>query len=259
MQNESSNPTIQTIKKEKSGNYPFMEGIKTKSGRKKKEVLSQSFDKRSNSMSNSLFVPKTLDFKPSPCSQHPLEKTKDSVIHRWIRNDDIFKGKYHQVHEQSIPHPGPKRLFLGRSNSDVCTVYESDSNFNTRMEAEKDQGENKYIHTRKPSFKEPMPIPIRHKDIIAQLNNEERKGSKNALPHIYEDDNESVAFSNKLFSKKGTITTEQIDVDDDDCMVDESNPGYNRDFSFEDSMEIETDNNEAFDMNGKFVLSNTKK
>ena len=32
----------------------------------------------------------------------------------------------------------------------------------------------------------------------------------------------------------------------------------NQDFSFEDSMEIEADN-DTFDMNGKFVLSNTKK
>lgn len=212
---EDSNKLYQTAKKEKPKNLVFNEIHKTKSGRKKKEGI-QPHDKRSSSLSSSMILPKTLSFAEKNNKKPPrLSATPQSLIQRWMRNDDIFKGKYlHPVDSPSLPKP--KGLFLGRSNSDVCTVYESDAKFNNRMEAENNMGKNKFIPENLNTFKVPAPIVLSHKEIIEQLNAEESKDINRNLKIIIEDNNLSqngnikTTKVSKMFNKKNTWNTEVV-------------------------------------------------
>lgn len=81
-------------------------------------------------------------------------------------------------------------LGLERSNSDVIMNYDANKSFNKKYENGY-QGENKYLNAGGLKFKAPenQPMKLKHKNIIDQMNNDERRNENN-LPQIFEKEHE---------------------------------------------------------------------
>lgn len=221
MVQEIAAPLLQTVKKTQVN---VVEDIKTQSGRKLKDPAVLALDKRSSSFCSSL-LGNTQEKGKTTCSPSDIKK-KELLINRWMRNDQIFYN--------NIQHPGRASLgsrptenlekgglFLARSNSDVCTVYESDANFNNRMDAEKHRGNNKFINNGenrlKRGFKAPTPLPMNHKDIINRLEFEERRQKNQELSQICESEEmSSVKFSKRNDIQFSKVTPFDVNADSED-------------------------------------------